>query len=318
MIDITWDSGVTKDPLLLADKIELAVAFDDSNGSRFTQAHFQHFVDTENLDDSEDSFLDGDTADERNEQFEGALDLITRRASWLGRAYPFSVVTGEVQFTPPALVEDCLPYLFLLVCSNSNSAPSLKSALPIHFEYLCKEAFKALFPQWAEVLLFSKTSDDRRKVFGSPATNAVRTLAKRLNAQALNLDRLGNTQREFGIDLIAICSFDDQAPYPYFAFAQCTIAEEWSSKRHEAGLRNELAEFVHLNTQHSNFLMIPHFPRSNLQEWEENVRFGDCILCDRFRICKLLERAEAFDPGSPPENIANVFVQLKNNLIEPS
>ncbi len=318
MIDITWDSSITKDPLQLADGIELAVAFVGRYGSRFTQANFQRSVDTENLDDTEDSFLDSDGAYERNEQFEQALALIADRASWLGRAYPFKVESGEVQFAPPESLEDCLPYLFLLVCSNSNYAPSLKNGLPIDFEYLCKEAFRALFPQRAEVLLFSKNSQDRREIFGSSAGDAVRMLAQMLNTGLVNSERLPDTQREFGIDLIATYSFDDQAPYTFFAFAQCTIGEEWWLKKHEAIADNGLADFIHLNARHSNFLMIPHFPRYNLREWSEDpARTGNCILCDRFRICKLLQRADSFDPSSPPESIAEVFKQLRDNLVEP-
>ena len=152
---------------MLADAIELLVAFaEDDYSGRFTRANFQHFVAMENLSEDEMAYVTGDQADEYNKEFEQALALIKRRADWLGVAYPFRVTTDEVRFTPLPFASDHLPYLFLLVCSNGNSVPSLKRALPGHFENLCKEAFKSLFPEWAEILLFSKDSEDRKNVFG--------------------------------------------------------------------------------------------------------------------------------------------------------
>lgn len=318
MLDMTWSPDTTKDPLILADAIELAVAFakDDYDG-RFTRADFQHLAASESLDDNEMSYLTGDQADERTEQFEQALSLIKSRASWLGVGYPFGVSANEVRFSPPTAIGKCLPYLFLLVCSNGNYVPSLKSALPTQFENLCKEAFRSLFPEWAEVLLFSQKSQDRMTHFGWAASDAVPKLAKKLNADLVNAAQLSNTQREFGIDLIAICPFDDQAPYPLFAFAQCTIEQEWWGKRHEAIAQTELAGFVHLNALHSNFLMIPHFPRYSLEEWSEDPgRTGNCILCDRFRLCRLLEKSKFFEHNNPPASIAIVFKTLKDSLVQ--
>ena len=319
MLDMTWSSDTTKDKLILADAIELAVAFakDDYYG-RFTRADFQRLAASESLSDNEMLYITGDQADERIEQFEQALALIRNRASWLGVAYPFSVSTNEVRFSPPTAIRKCLPYLFLLVCSNGNYVPSLKSALPAQFEILCKEAFRSLFPEWAEVLLFSQKSKDRRTHFGWAASDAVPKLAKKLNAELVNVDQLSNTQREFGIDLIAICPFDDQSPYPFFAFAQCTIEqEEWWGKRHEAIAQTELTGFVHLSAYHSNFLMIPHFPRYSLEGWSEDPgRTGNCILCDRFRLCRLLEKSKFFDHNNPPTSIAAVFETLENSLVQ--
>ncbi len=318
MLDMTWSSDTTKDPLILADAIELAVAFakDDYNG-RFTRADFQNIVTSEILSDDERSYLTGDQADERIEQFEQARDLIGKRASWLGVAYPFKVIANEVEFSPPTAIEKCLPYLFLLVCSNGNCVPSLKSALSDQFEDLCKEAFRSLFPEWARVLLFSQKSKDRKEHFGWKASDAVPKLAEMLNAKLVSADQLSSTQREFGIDLIAICPFDDQSAYPFFAFAQCTIEQEWWNRRHEAIAETALTGFVNLNVGHSNFLMIPHFPRNSLKKWSEDPgRTGNCILCDRYRLCRLLDKSKFFEHDNPPESLAVVFQTLNENLIQ--
>ena len=206
MLEIMWGSDVAKDSLALADAIELAVAFDPEGYGRFTRADFQHLVTSENLDDDNQSYLNGDEADERNEQFDQALTLIRDRKLWLGPAYPFEVVDQEVRLSSQPTSRRHLCYLFLLVCSNGNSAPSLKTILPDRFEELCKEAFRSLFPEWAEVLLFSRNSKDRKTVFGYTAKEAVPKLAEKLNARVKNESQLPDTQREFGIDVVAICS----------------------------------------------------------------------------------------------------------------
>lgn len=316
MLDIEWGSAVTKSPLVLADAIELAVAFgDESYSGRFTRADFQYFVVTESLSDDDESHISGDEADKRVEQFEQSLTLIKNRALWLGATYPFNVDAGEVRLAPPPVLRRHLCYLFLLVCSNGNFMPSIKSALPDQFEDLCKVAFRSLFPAWAEILSFSQKSEDRKVVFGYSAKEAVPNLAKKLNAKLKEPERLPDTQREFGIDIVAICPFEDQSPYPFFAFAQCTIGEEWWKKRDEALADTELTGFVDLNVRHSNFLMIPHFPRYNLEVWSEDPgRTSNCILCDRFRICGLLEKSNFFEHGGLPESIASVFQTLEANL----
>ena len=318
MLDIEWNSAVTKDPLILADAIELAVAFgDEIYGGQFTKEDFQYFVVTESLSDDDKSPITGDDADERIDQFEQAIKLIENRAQWLGTTYPFSVEAGEVRLTPQPNQRRHLCYLFLLVCSNGNFMPSLKAALPVQFEDLCKEAFRALFPEWAEVYSFSQKSTDRKTVFGYSANEAVPKLAMKLNATLVNIDQLPHTQREFGIDIIAICPFGDQTPYPFFAFAQCTIGEEWWEKRHEAIASTALTEFVNLSARHSNFLMIPHFPRYSLERWSEDPsRTGNCVLCDRFRICRLLQDANSFEHDTLPESIDSIFQTLEANLTQ--
>ena len=103
--------------------------------------------------------------------------------------------------------------------------------------------------------------------------------------------------------------------YPFFAFAQCTIGQDWGDKKHEAIAENGLGALIDLDVRHSNYLMIPHFPRYNLEEWsEDSSRTANCILCDRFRIYNLLEKSAFFENGNLPKDIANVFKLLESNL----
>ena len=319
MIDFPWGQEIVKDVVDLADCIELVVAFsDDDDAGRFTHADFILAVQSEILSEEEDDFLSGEQIDDLNANFEEAMALIKNRALWLGETYPFRQDDGEVLFAPQTSKKHYLSYLFLLACSCHNRIPSFRPALRVEFENLCKEAMRALFPAWAEVFLFSQNSEDRKNL-GWSARKAISALAEKLNAQVYQeeIDKLPDTQRECGIDLIAICSFDDELEYPFFAFAQCTVAKEWWTKKHEAKKRDALSAFVRLDTDHTNFLLIPHFPRISLTEWREDRSHTiDCILCDRYRICRLLEKSKPLTCQALPCGMRQIFQEIQKHLPE--
>ena len=311
MIDFPWSQEIVKDVVDLADCIELTVALNNEYDGHFTRAEFDA-VQREIFSEEEDNFLQGEQFEDA---IEDAMDLIKNRALWLGRIYPFMQDDGEVQFAPQTSEKHYLSYLFLLACSCHNRIiRSLRQTLRVQFENLCKEAMQALFPGWAEIFLFSQNSEDRKSL-GWSDTEAIPALAKKLNAQVSPRARLSNTQREYGIDLIAICPFEDKLEYPFFAFAQCTVAKEWWVKRHEAQSRTALSGIMELETDHTNFLLIPHFPRINLTEWrEDRSRTVNCILCDRYRICRLLEKSEPLICQDLPSGMREIFQELQKHL----
>ncbi len=316
MIDFELSQKIVKDVVDFTDCIELAVAFpDNDHGGRFTRAEFDA-VQREIFSEEEDNFLQGEQVDDLNAKFEEAMDLIKKRALWLGDTYPFRQDGGEVLFAPQTSKKHYLSYLFLLACSCHNQIPSLRHNLRIEFENLCKEAMRALFPDWAEVFLFSQNSEDRKNL-GWSAREAIPALARKLNAQEYQeeIEKLPNTQLEFGIDLIAICPFEDKLEYPFFAFAQCTVAKEWWTKKHEAQSRHALSGVMRLNTDHTNFLLIPHFPRIIHAQWREDPsRTNYCILCDRYRICRLLEKSEPLICQDLPRGMREIFQEIQKHL----
>ena len=165
MIDFDWSQEIVKDAVDLTDCIELVVAFsNDDYYGRFTYANFMDIVQSELLGEDDSAFFQGDQADGFNEFFDDAMALIERRASWLGEIYPFRQENDEVQFAPQTSKKYYLWYLFLLACSCHNRIPILQHNLRIQFENICKEAMRALFPDWADVFLFSQNSDDRKKL----------------------------------------------------------------------------------------------------------------------------------------------------------
>lgn len=316
MLELSWSAEISRDPLYLADAIELLVAFDSEEfQGRFTRAHFIQWMTMEEIDQATQQYVHGDDLDDQHDCFDQALAVMRSRTEWLGSTYPYVIEGDEIRLTNDLSEEVTVAYLFLLVCANSRFTPSLSKHLPSQFERLCKEAYSVLFPDWANVLLFSKDSDDRKNMFGSQERVAVPKLATMLNTVEKEAEVLGHTQREYGIDLLAIWGFGDLAPYPVFAFAQCTIQESWWEKRHQARADSELTGVIDLNVGHTNFLMIPHFPRYSLGEWSVGAaRSGNCILCDRLRICNLLKRSTVFNDGQIPDTLRNVFQKLRSEI----
>ena len=122
-----------------------------------------------------------------------------------------------------------MPYVFLLACSNHSVVTLAGLQLDKEFEKISKEAMKALFHESANVFLFSQFSRDRAEM-GLSAKDAVKCLAKKLNARVKNEDDIPEGRHEFGIDIAGIDSSSDGLGYPFFAFAQCTVATGLASQ----------------------------------------------------------------------------------------
>lgn len=307
-------------PVKIADYIELTLTMDiDHPGYEFTAGHFTDVMQESPSIDEYDSggvpgsFLAGDAMDETRVHFDDAVSLIERRRQWLGDLYPFSVENGAVQLQHEPAADNGMPYTFLLACSLHQALHS-SQVLTRQFEQVCKEGMRALFNESAEVFLFSQFSRDRAEL-GRSAREAVPILAEKLNTKVKDEEEIPDQPNEFGIDIIAIDSLGDSVGYPFFAFAQCTIAQDWSRKKGEARALNALIAYVGLDVEHSNLIFIPHFLRENADRWsarpDETV---GCIIFDRLRICRMLERLKGFKDSNPLETLNSVLKEFSEKF----
>lgn len=312
MVTYEWSKEVLADPVTFADQVELALAFHaEDYGHVFAWSDFKRDIGSELLNARLTSYVTGGQADDFSGAFADLLALIERRHGWLGDAYPFRRVDGEIHFTPSDFYgKQNLLYLMLLVCTYHTQSEYSSKELTVAFEDICKEAMKCLFPSHADVFAFSQNSDDRKNM-GWSARDAVPALANKLNAAIESLDRIPDHQSEFGIDIVAICGFDDDLPYPFFALAQCTIGKRWWEKRHEAIAQNSLEGYMSIKTNHSNFLFIPHFPQFDHDKWSARPdQTINCIICDRHRIFTLLKSDGKLDDPNLPPSVSDVFLAI--------
>ncbi|MYD88722.1 MAG: hypothetical protein F4Y08_00040 [Caldilineaceae bacterium SB0662_bin_9] len=301
MVTINWNETKVGDPITLADYIELTIALDlEYDSLSYGSDSFIDFIRDEPFYPEHSEFLDGDRVDEMQFAFEGAAALVDRRRSWFSNLYPFVRDGGGVQFTPGCDRKSWLPYLFFLACSHHEVIcdDNLKmTEIATVFEDVCKEATRALFSESADIFLFSQFSQDRQEM-GHSARDAVANLAKKLNVTVKNQDSIPSSANEFGIDIIAIDSFDDVLGIPFFAFGQCTISgdeRQWYDKKDEARLERGLDRYLDIGCQHSNFFFVPHLPRVGSQEWSVAPHIiSNCIFLDRYRICNAIHRLQQF------------------------
>ena len=317
MLNLSWNKFATDDAVKLADYIELTIFLDHNHGKdEFGYSDFMRLIRDEpfdDLDDDEDQeFVDGDEADETKIHFESAVSLVEQRSRWLGELYPFEGIGDEVQFSGIPDHHKWMPYIYLLACSNHRFVVYQRRRFETGFERVAKEAMRAGFNEAADVFLFSQFSADRAKI-GMSARDAVKVIAKRLRALVLNESRIPNTQQEFGIDIIAIDPAGDALSVPFAAFAQCTIGKAWEAKKHEAQIRNRLAAYIHVTVDYSNLLFIPHFPRLETGEWDASPHeVINCLLRDRYGICKMLERTRGFMDQSATQSVDAIVEEFYN------
>ena len=320
MVKINWSENIVRNPVDFADCIELLVAFSQSDyDCRFSFSDFEDILESEIVNEDRTRILQGEEVDEYMMYFEQAVSMIGKRAKWLQGIYPFREKSNQVfwDIAPESGVV-YLIYLVLLACSASRFIPSMSAKLPSAFEELSCIAIASVFSEQTQVLQFGPKSADRRDL-GWSAKKAVPKLAKKLNADLIQKDRLPEGPRDFGIDVIAILGFADSVPYPFFATAQCATGDRWWEKKHQAKVADGLGEFIHLNLSHTNFLLIPHFPRTKLDEWNvEPSLTGDCVLCDRYRLCRLIESNRIIRNGEIPvdstEYLSDVLDVIVNSI----
>lgn len=352
MIELSWDNRLVNDPVKLTDQIEMFVAFHQGvypggwGQAEFSAAlksetkvlvpHVSTRSDQELLElqdelgvdgllsdeehpleedgfGQEEDYLQGDETDELDPDFDSAVRLVGRRAHWLESLYPFTV-EGNVVKLVDNITKAHLAYLWLLACARHNQIDSLSRDLENGFEVISRAAMQQLFPDWAEVFLFSKNSADRKEM-GSRAKDAVPVLAEKLNAETRDRDP-GSSQKEFGIDIAAVCASKDYCGHPFFAFAQCTVTPEWWNKKHEAKARNALSAYVNIDTEHSNLVFTPTFPLGVDDSFSYSIEhLSDCTLYERYRICNLLEKSQLFEHDQLPNAILHPMEQIGFNAL---
>ena len=323
MVKVDWSKEILKSAVRLTDCIELLVAFSHSDyDCRFNVSDFNEIIGSEIVNEESDNFLQGEEIDDFRLYYDQAVSMVGKRAIWFEDVYPFKVDSNVIYWGGSQdLNEEHLLYLVLLVCSVSNHIPCMSDSIRLAFEELTKIAMKSMFSEQMQVLQFGPRSTDRRNVFGAAANIAVPKLANKLHAILVNEEQLPTESRDFGIDVIAIQEFEDEVPYSFFVTAQCATGEKWWEKRNEARAANELASYIHLNVPNTNFLFIPHLPRVQLDTWDRDAgRTGDCVICDRYRICRLISSKDALHEDSgfyqSLEYLDDVIVSIRGSVQE--
>jgi hypothetical protein len=260
-------------------------------------------------EDSDPEFegLIGDQLDEQLSHDRNAEDCFRHlafRAGALDEHYPF--LFQDALLTRCERVSELgFLYLFLLVCSRLGSfagRAGFAQDCARQFTELSAVALGAALKGSARVYVFDAGSADRANHFHTDLRKALRALANKLNALAI--DDLVNQQSasgDGGIDLVAINEPGDPARGVLAYFGQCAAQQNgWPRKTLESVKANA---FFSMGHGAANLLYTPVMYRNASGRWVNDLHSHDCVIMDRLRTLRALKASGA---GIPAQLFANV------------
>ena len=246
-------------------------------------------------EDSDPDF-DGIVADQLDEQLahdrnaEDCFQQLLFRVGALDEHYPFLVrdalLTGCERISQLGCV-----YLFLLVCSRLGSftgRAGFAQECARQFTELSAVALGAALNGSASVYVFDAGSADRANHFHTDLRKALRALAVKLNALAIDdLVDQQSTSGDGGIDLVAINSPGDPARGVLAYFGQCAAQQNgWPRKTLESV---KAKAFFSMGHGAANLLYTPVMYRNSNGRWVNDLHSHDCVIMDRLRTLRALK-----------------------------
>ncbi|MGO8096004.1 hypothetical protein [Rhizobium leguminosarum] len=296
-------------PHLLADTLEIAIAFGDYhtismtdavgiiNGSPRVEAELLP-LDVDDLDDNNYSDdLDGSEINAKEQaRVEEAIRQIEYRIGVFGDAYPFAL-DAEVVSLKTDLTEKNKVYLLLLACSRSRSFKHRGAAQKLAdcFEEVSAACLQRMISPYGRTFMFGPNSQDRKTTFAGGLSAALPTLTATMGMRLKK-----DWEKNFGnsgdakIDLVGVYNFNDTAAGFKVSIAQCAAMEDendWERKRQEAQLAHRSGSFDFL-VEPDAVLFIPACYRQPDGSWINSDKVSNVITVDRVRIINILSHTE--------------------------
>ena len=296
-------------PFQFADLAELMILVQLSG--QVSKADLDSLINTGNLDSDpdgdrpEDDQLRAQQAHDRSS--EDCFKQLDYRQGALDHAYPFSL--EDALLTARANISDAgYIYLFLLICSRLGSFSG-----DVGFHQECAKTFtevsavalRASLNGSADVYIFDAGSNDRAVHFHTDLRQALRRLATKLNATPIeDLIDQQTAAGDGGLDLVAINRLGDTAKGVLAYFGQCAAQMKgWPKKTLEA---KRTTSFFSMGHDASNLLYTPVMYRKSTGRWVNDLHSHECIIMDRVRILRALQKEAVEMPVPLLENMRAV------------
>ncbi|ACD15570.1 hypothetical protein [Paraburkholderia phytofirmans] len=237
----------------------------------------------------------GAEVQDRQERYiEDLWRVLEYRAAVMGAAYPFRVGGGRIDLERALDTPQTRIYRLLVSCSRLRSFPNngCRQRWAAAFTSLCAIAFRSMVPSHASVRIFDANSVDRREYYDVDLRRALVKLGEDLQPEMINMENCAKVSAsgDAGLDLVAIVPFGDDATTVHALFAQCGAQEtDWPSKvleAHPIAFRSYY-QFLH---EPANVMFIPLSYRGPDGKWVDSSNVSGCIVIDRERIFRLVER----------------------------
>ena len=260
-------------------------------------------------EDSDPDF-DGVVADQLDKQLahdrnaEDCFRQLLFRSGALDEHYPF-LVKNALLTGCDRISELGYLYLFLLVCSRLGSfagRTGFAQDCARQFTELSAVALGATLNGSARVYVFDAGSADRANHFHTDLRKALRALAEKLNALAIDdLVEQQSASGDGGIDLVAINAPGDPARGVLAYFGQCAAQQNgWPRKTLESVKAHA---FFSMGHGAANLLYTPVMYRNASGRWVNDLHSHDCVIMDRLRTLRALKAATERIPAPLLTNI---------------
>lgn len=288
-----------RSPHVIADLFEIMALVEGQEKSRGdVETSLDQQADDGLADDLDEDLAPGASSAEVNATYqaltENVFDHFKYRKSVFGEWYPFNVDADVL--TPVVPLTDRMKiYIFFLFCSRlAMLSKSDRSRYASHFEKVCVEAIKGLFPTW-DIYHFGAGGMNRAQ-FGNKLKDALSVLSGHLkdslvvhHHNAISNHDVGDA----GIDIIAVHNFGDAATGVVTYFIQCAARQDgWPDKRFEVS-NASLSTYFHFECPPGAMLLIPLLYRNPDGKWVDARKPYSVAVLDRLRLTQLIERRQS-------------------------
>lgn len=275
---------------LHADFVELKCIFWSKNEWLTLQDVIGHYKDSNEEADNQSTTdeVGSDASDNDDRLLSKCIEIFQvnkDRAQYFSLDYPFEVDDNNNYIKlKKDLTQRHLLYVKLLLASNLNNFPKLKSVLTKDFEKISANVLQVYFPN-SIVKEFGENSDYKGKT-----KNKIKALATDLyiEARIKELQKIPDTaSKEKGLDIIAYIPFKDKITSMIILLAQCACGKDWPSKTNETANYQTYLDFYQLQPIHS--MMIPYCISDEMQNgFYQSESLVEKLVFERRRIIEIL------------------------------
>jgi hypothetical protein len=282
---------------LHADFVELKCLFWSKNEWLTLQDVIGHYKDSNEKTDNEKSTTDevgSDASDNDDRLLSNCIEIFQvnkDRVQYFSLDYPFEVdeANNYIKLKKDLTLKHLL-YIKLLLASNLNNFPKLKSFLTTDFERISAKVLEIYFPN-SIVKEFGQNS-----IYKGNTKTKIEALATDLNIESRKreLKKIpDNASKEKGVDIIAYIPFKDKITSIIILLAQCACGKDWPSKTNETTNYETYLDFYQLRPIHS--MMIPYCISSELDNgFYQSQSLVNKLVFERRRMVEILTDLDFF------------------------
>lgn len=301
------------DKIVTQDEIFDKLYGDKSDDESSVKSNEHEDEDDENDIEEYVSNNSSERTDVRLSKIGDIFEFLNSRKSLYGEHYPFQITRGPKTISLNKEISyRQYSYLGLLLSANLDYFSYYKPELTTNFELNSIHVFKKLFPIDAQIQYFGK-GGQRNPIFTqNKLIDRVKKLAEVLGVKLsayFDEEEIGhNNTGDGGLDLVGWFDLFDDNSGKVINFGQCACGKDWYNKQFDINAA-KWQNFISTNHPILTTLITPASFRKYTGDWFNNMKIYDCIIIDRLRFVKSLNRKEN-------SKVAHLNMEMVNTIKE--